>query len=159
MGRVYFALLLLGVFMVAGCGRSKSYSGPNGEKVTVNENGGGVEINATGPDGGKITFSGGKGTALPADFPKDAPLYPGGKVVLSTDTKDGKSVMLETADAADKVVEFYEKNLKDQGWEAESAIKSAQNTTLIAKKEKRTLAVNIISAEKVMIQLVVRQEK
>jgi hypothetical protein len=159
MGRVYFAMLLLSVFVVAGCGRSKSYSGPNGEKVTVNEDGGGVEINATGPDGGKVVFSGGKGAALPGDFPKDAPVYPGVKVVLSTNTKEGMTVMLETADAADKVVEFYEKNLKDQGWEAESALKSAQNTTLIAKKEKRTLAVNIISAEKVMIQLMVRQEK
>ena len=160
MGRIYFALLLVGALAVGGCGRSKTYNGPNGEKVTVDKDNGSVEINATDKEGGNVKFSAGKGVSLPADFPKDAPVYPGAKAIMNTNNKEGMSVMLETSDAPDKVAAFYEKNLKEQGWTTEASVKTEQSTTITNKKEKRTLAVNILGgSDKTMIQLMVRQEK
>jgi hypothetical protein len=160
MARFYFTLLLLGALVAVGCGRSKTYSGPNGEKVTVSKDGGSVEVNATGEDGSKIQFSSSeKGVALPGDFPKDVPVYPGATVMSSVNSKDGVMLTLQTTDAAEKVDAFYVKNLKDQGWNSETSMKTPQGTNYGNKKEKRSLNVSINGGDKTMIMLILEQEK
>jgi hypothetical protein len=160
MGRVYFILMLVGVMAIGGCGQSKTYNGPNGEKVTVNKDGSSLEIDAVGKDGSKIKVStSGNGVALPGDFPKDAPVYPGAIALSSVNSNDGTMITLQTADSAEKVDEFYAKELKSQGWTTESTVKLPQGTTYINKKEKRTLNISINGGDKTMIVLIVGQEK
>lgn len=160
MDRIHFTLLLVSILAAGGCGRSKSYEGPNGEKVTASKDGDSMEVNATGKDGSKIQVStSGKGVALPGDFPKDVPVYPGAIALSSVNSNDGSMITLQTADSAEKVDEYYAKELKGQGWTTESTFKLPQGTTYANKKEKRSLNVSINGGDKTMIVLIVGQEK
>jgi hypothetical protein len=159
MSRIYFTLLLAGVFAAGGCGHSDSYTGPNGEKVTVSKDGKSIDVK-TEKGSSKINVStGDKGIALPDNFPKDAPVYPGAIALSSVNSNDGMMVTLQTADSADKVAEYYAKELKGQGWTTESEVKLPQGTTYVNKKEKRNLSVSITGGDKTMIMLIVAAEK
>jgi hypothetical protein len=158
MGRIYSSLLLATVLTIAGYGCSKTYHGPNGEKVTVGSDGN-VEMTATGKDGEKIRVSGGKGMSLPNDFPKDVPIYTGATILSSVNSKDGMMLTLQTADPLEKVDEFYVKQLKDQGWTTESSVKLPQGANYGNKKEKRTLNVSINHGDQTMVVLIVAEEK
>jgi len=153
--------LLLGIALFGmGCGRTKTYTGPDGEKVTVSKKNGNAEFTFTGKKGEKIQLSANEqGTSLPDNFPKDAPIYPGATVAMSTTMPDGMMVMLKSADSMKQVKEFYEKTLKEQGWENESSFNTPQGATMANKKDKRTLAVTINSGNETVIQLIVTQEK
>ena len=118
--------MLAGVFAAGGCGHSDSYTGPNGEKVTVSKDGKSIDVK-TEKGSSKINVSAGdKGLALPDDFPKDAPVYPGAIVLSSINSNDGMMITLQTVDSADKVAEYYEKELKGQAWTTESNVKLPQ---------------------------------
>jgi hypothetical protein len=158
MSRVCFALLLAGVLTAGGCGDSKTYAGPNGEKVTVNKDGGSVEINATGKNGEKVQFSA-NGLALPEDFPKDVPVYPDAKVLSSVKAKEGTMITLQTPVEAEKVEEFYAKELKDKGWTTETTVALPQGKTFVNKIGKRTLSVSVNKGDNTMIMMVVGEEK
>ena len=135
MCRICLALLLGYVLCCTGCGRSKTYTGPNGEKVTVSEKGDNADITFTGKDGEKVQMtSSAKGVALPANFPKDAPIYPGATVFQSVTTKEGMMVTLKSKDPLDKIKQYYETTLKEQGWENESSMNMGQNAVLANKK-------------------------
>jgi hypothetical protein len=177
--------LLLGIAFLGmvGCKKSTTYTGPNGEKVTVNEDGSNAqitltgkdgekvhmstkaggnhgEVTITGTDGGKMEFSSNeKGIALPKDFPKDAPIYSGGVIMQNLSMPNGMMVMIKTGDTADKIKEFYEKSLIDQGWKNETSMESTQGATLIYKKEDRTLSVVIATGDDTMIHLTVTPDK
>ncbi len=55
------------------------------------------------------------GTALPADFPRDIPVYAGAEVAFAAkSTKQGRSswtVTLETGDAKERAVDFYKAHM------------------------------------------------
>lgn len=160
MSRVYFTVLLISALAAGGCGDSKTYNGPNGEKVTVSKGGDSVEVNTTGQDGSKVQISTGeKGIALPGDFPKDVPVYPGARVLSSMNSNDGVMITLQTADPAEKAEAFYVKELKAQGWTTESTVKLPQGTNYANKKENRNLTVSINGSDKTMIMLMMGQEK
>jgi hypothetical protein len=181
MARLSIALLFVGFLALSGCDRSTTVTGPNGEKVTVSkdgknvvvtgadnkeqkmtvsQDGKGVEISGVGPNGEKVQISQGAGASLPKDFPSDVPVYAGAKPVMNATVQEGTTVMLETTDPSDKVVEYYDKNLKEQGWEQESKFNMQNTVSISSKKEKRRLAVNIMGADnKTTIQLVLVNEK
>jgi hypothetical protein len=153
-------MFLVGVMAAGGCGGSKTYEGPNGEKMTVSKDGKSVVIQSSGKDGSNIELSASeKGIALPGDFPKDVPVYTGATVLSSAKANDGMMVTLQTPDEVDKVAEFYEKNLKDQGWTTENTVKMGEGSHFANKKEKRSLNVSISGSDKTMIVLIVGQEK
>ncbi|NLY89954.1 MAG: hypothetical protein GX085_10150 [Firmicutes bacterium] len=79
-----------------------------------------------GKDGGSFSFGGVTfGNKIPKDFPKDVPVYGDAEVVSffggAKDKEYNATAMLSTADPDAKVVEFYEKNLRNKGWEIETS--------------------------------------
>jgi hypothetical protein len=77
------------------------------------------------------------------DFPKDLPLYPGAKV-LGVGTSDmGVVAGLETKDAPQKVMEFYQYKLNAQGWIGKSATTTKQGGILEAEKKPRRCIVTV----------------
>lgn len=57
-------------------------------------------------------------TSVPADFPKDVPIYPGAtiKVAVAPDAGNGMYVFWQTLDKAPPVLAYLRKELEAQGW-------------------------------------------
>jgi len=101
----------------------------------------GVKTDLSGLEKGELTFTDKEtgetvevGTGkIPADFPKDFPLYPEAKLSgsLSGSAKDkdaGYWLTFTTPDGLEKVVSYYKTNLPKSGWE-ETATFTANETT------------------------------
>ena len=135
------------VLLLAGCNRSKTVSTPNGD-VKVEESGkaGQSSVTFSGKNGESVTINS-EGGKLPDDYPKDVPVATGAKIVMATsaNTADnqGSSLVLETADSFDKTVTFYKKGLADNGWKIEGTISGENMTMLTAAKDNRQLVVQI----------------
>jgi len=89
---------------------------------------------------------------IPADFPKDFPLYPGAVpsgTAVGSEQSMGKGfwLVLDTGDALSKVTTFYNDQLEAKGWTVEETNTLGDGSTYKVKKEK--LIGNIIlSTEK-----------
>ena len=135
------------VLLLAGCSRSKTVSTPNGD-VKVEESGkaGQSSVTFSGKNGESVTINS-EGGKLPDDYPKDVPVAAGAKIVMATsaNTADnqGSSLVLEAADSFDKTVTFYKKGLADNGWKIEGTISGENMTMLTAAKDNRQLVVQI----------------
>ena len=139
---VLLAVCLL--FAAAACSRSHSITTADG-KVSYQEKGKDAgTVTVTGKDGKTATMSFNE-NKVPGDYPKDVPVYSPSKVVMSQSAgeKNTHTLMLESEDAADKVVDFYKKGLDSNGWKTESTMTTAQLTILTATKEKRELSLQI----------------
>jgi hypothetical protein len=79
--------------------------------------------------------------------------------MINTTAPGGPMVMPKTGNSADKVKEFHDGKLKEQGWENESAVQMPQGASLSDKKAGRPLSVNILSGDETTIQLFIGQEK
>jgi hypothetical protein len=92
----------------------KAVEKETGAKVNIDSGRGSVEIKT---DEGTLKAGEQK---LPADFPKDVPVYKPSTIVTSmTSTLDGEksvSVNLSTKDSVDKIVDFYGRELAKNGW-------------------------------------------
>jgi len=71
---------------------------------------------------------------IPADFPKDFPIYPGAKVegnISGAENKAGKGfwLILSTTDDAAKVTAFYESNFSKSGWTVGSTMNIGTSAT------------------------------
>jgi hypothetical protein len=77
------------------------------------------------------------------DFPKDLPLYPGAKVLGVGTSDKGVVAGLETKDAPQKVMEFYQYKLGAQGWIGKSATTTKQGGILEAEKKPRRCIVTV----------------
>ena len=93
-----------------------------GKNMTIKDDTTGAEINI-GTEG-----------KIPADFPKDFPIYPGVKVegnISGAENKAGKGfwLILSTTDGAAKVTAFYETNLAKNGWEIGSTMNIGTSAT------------------------------
>lgn len=84
--------------------------------------------------------------SLPADFPKDIPIYTGASVVSASTTGAGVGAVLSTADAPEKVADFYKTELEKNGWSKPQVVSAAGTNSVMAKKEKHQLAVGITKA-------------
>lgn len=95
----------------------------------------GIQTNLSDIEKGKVSFTDPKtgakldvgGGTIPADFPKDFPVYPGSKVLSSLSGNqsgqgNGFWLTLSTPDPVDQVKSYYETNLKANGWTFESTI-------------------------------------
>jgi hypothetical protein len=139
-------VLLSTILLCAGaaCSRTHTYTTSDG-KVSYQEKGkdAGTVI-VTGKDGNSATVSFNQ-NKLPGDYPKDVPIYSPSKVLMaqSASDKNAHSLMLESPDAADKIVDFYKKGLDSNGWKTESTTAIAQLTMLTATKDQRELTLQI----------------
>jgi hypothetical protein len=145
--------MMAGVCIVAAvlaggaCRRSTTYTSKDGS-VTVEKKGNGdaASMTFTGKNGEKVSLdmSGGK---VPDDYPKDMPVYEGTKVVMSqtSSEKHTASLVLESMDPAEKIADFYKKGLESNGWKIEGTMNMGQMNMFTASKEKRQAVVQIVN--------------
>ncbi len=93
-----------------------------GKSMTIKDKETGAEINI-GTEG-----------KIPADFPKDFPIYPDANVegnISGAENQAGKGfwLILSTTDEASKVTAFYETNLAKNGWEIGSTMNIGSSAT------------------------------
>jgi hypothetical protein len=122
--------------------------------IDGSQSGEGGEVKVTNEKGEEATFSAGQGA--PKNLPSWVPTYSGGTVEGSYDatTTEGRSAMftVTTDDAVDKVVEFYESQLKGGGLTVQKSSSEAdgQKTVILAgtsEDDKRSATVTISTSE------------
>ncbi len=103
-------------------------SGVTGGKVNVEKGGDKISIKT---EEGELSFQ--EGGKLPANFPKDFPIYPEAKLTSSFtaggDEAKGASVVWETADPVAKVGTYYKEELPKAGWEISSVYEQDDSLT------------------------------
>jgi hypothetical protein len=103
--------------------------------------------NAAAPTTTTVNTPSGPATAstgsLPADFPKDVPVYPGATIVSASNVGGTSGAVLSTADEGDKVAAYYKDELAKQGWSSPQAMNAGGTNVVRATKEKRQVAVSI----------------
>lgn len=148
------------LFAVSGCGRSTEVKGPEGEKASVEHKDDGLDISVKGKDGEESRLAIGESVSLPDDFPKDVPIYPEAKVIMSMSVEKGSQVTLSTEDSADKVEAFYKERMKKDGWEEKLSMNLPVMKMLGWEKDGRELMINVIFEEgKTMINITVPEKK
>jgi hypothetical protein len=140
-------LMVLGGLLFAGCGGDATKPAENaaGSKPAA-----GAPSTPTTTTPTSVSVPGG-GTAstgsLPADFPKDVPVYEGASVTSASTTGGVAGAVLMTSDAPDKVSAFYKDELAKQGWSKPQAIDMSGTSTITATKDKRRVSVAITKAQ------------
>jgi len=119
------------------------------EDVDIKMDGSGMTIKSKGEDGGTVStyssdgetytlktegggpsMASGKGAKAPDGFPKDIPIYPGAEIQMSSADPASKTFVVQalSADAVDKVAEYYKKEMKSQGWnEGDGVVQTGAN--------------------------------
>jgi len=142
--RLLIALLGGCLVFAAACSRSHTVTTSDG-KVTYQDKGKDAgTVSVTGKDAKTATldFNGGK---IPADYPKDVPVYSSAKVVMSQSAseKNARNLMLESSDSADQISQFYNKELDRNGWKTETTVNTAQMHMFAANKDGKQLTIQI----------------
>lgn len=122
------------LLMAAGCGgsatetASEATSNAVAEKIAtaalsethkdvkVNLSESGINVSGTAEDGTKMSMVTGEGAALPADFPKDAPVPSDLTVTMATTAGDGMSVQGTSKQSLEALTSFYREKAVAQGW-------------------------------------------
>jgi PBP1b-binding outer membrane lipoprotein LpoB len=131
--------VLFGALAMTGCGGDAG-TATNAAKNVAATNAGKTAVNAV---TNAATNATGVAGALPADFPKDIPVYTGATVIGGGSAAGGKGASFSTADDAAKVADYYEAELKKQGWTDVKKIAAGPATSITATKEKRMLAIGL----------------
>ena len=156
-------LLLLAAAALTGaaCSRSHSISTSEG-KVTVTEKGkDAASMTITGKNGEKVTMDVNSGK-LPDDYPSDVPVYKEAKITLTQtiSDKNGRNLVMESGDAADKISAFYKSGLESNGWKIEGTVAMGDLNMITATKASRQFVVQITnSAEKRSILQTIADKK
>jgi hypothetical protein len=127
----------------------------------------GVTINDSG--NGEVTIKTNEGTwtannKLPADFPRDVPIYPSatvqGAVTATRAEQGGHYAGLETRDTASVVASWYKAQIASAGWAIAMNMESGGSFIVGGSKDNRTLMVTVSSDEsgKTVIGLAVSQQ-
>ena len=142
-----FAGICAAIVMISGaaCTKSSTYATKDGS-VTVEQKG--KDLNSmtfTGKDGQKVTMDLGGSAKIPADYPKDVPVYDGAKVIMaqSATEKNMHNLVLESTDPPDKIADFYKKGLESNGWKIEGTMNMGDINMFTAVKDKRQAVVQI----------------
>lgn len=133
--------VLFGALVMTGCGGDAG-TATNAAK-NVGTNAGKTAVNAVTNAASNAGMPTGSVGQLPADFPKDIPVYTGATVVAGATGAMGKGASFSTADDAAKVADYYEAELKKQGWTDVKKMAAGPATSITATKEKRMLAIGL----------------
>ena len=94
-------------------------------------------------DGNQISV--GENAAMPANFPKEIPQYPGGTTLSASVAKDGQaSLSIRTSDASAVVMSWMETTLTKDGWKQASQMASGDFSVRTYTKDKATIGVTIV---------------
>ena len=159
--RRHSCLLIAAVITVAaGCSKTTKTTkrGPDGQEVTMEHKGDQValDVKTASGDTQKIKVSG-KGMALPADFPKDVPVYP--KAVMKMDNTVGplRMVGLYIADPVADGVKFYTEEMKKQGWTIDGSMAMGEGHMLTCRKDQRSCQILIAKdGKETYVQLTIK---
>lgn len=114
----FAAAMVVAVVALSGCGLLIRKGIESATGVKVDQSSGKVTV--TGKNGGTATMQEGK---LPDGLPPNFPVYPGTvKLGNKVQTAQGTSfqIVIETADDAKTIGDWYETKLKEAGWSIES---------------------------------------
>jgi len=148
------AILTLGAMTVlSGCGVQNYVANKVAENVIEKQLGGNADVDIKGD--GTATYKTDQGTVstenkIPETWPKDAPVYPGAKVLISgqnTDGDKGISLSLSDSDSSDMIFKYYTDELKNQGWDVTTTSTTPYGNVLEATKDTRTFNVVIMSSD------------
>ncbi len=102
--------------------------------------------------------------SIPDDFPKDVPVYPGGRVTAGLSghgpTGAGASVTLITGDSPEKVLAWYGQMLGADGWKTMLEVPATGGRSGFFKKESKTVNVKASAdpAAGTQVQVIVSDE-
>jgi len=148
----FFAVLAGAAVLLVGCGRKKGEdAGGNAitDKLMNVASGGRAKVDSS---DGTVKITTREGTtvvtaaALPANFPKDVPIYRGASVVNSVQGEDAIGVTLQTTDSVKAVADFYRREMASRGWQEEANVTLQGNTMMTYVLADRTLNVVINDA-------------
>lgn len=116
-------IILIGIVLLIGVGGVAYYFSTNKEGSDNTSSSGGTLVRKESKGNQEIykvddeTIIVGDDITLPKDFPENVPVYPRSKII-SAAYIDGQAHLQQTTnDAAEKVLEWYKKELMDAGWE------------------------------------------
>jgi len=138
--------VLFGALVMTGCGGDAGTTTNAAKNAATNAatNAGKTAVNAVTNAATNAMPTGTVG-ALPADFPKDIPVYAGATVVGgATAGAMGKGASFSTADDAAKVSDYYKAELPKQGWTDVKMMAAGPTSNVTASKDKRMLAISIM---------------
>src|SRR5260221_628953 len=131
----------------------------------------GITVNVDNLNRGKLTYTDPKTGAtlnigsnkIPADFPKDFPVYPGSTVTSSLSGNqsgqgNGFWLTLTSKDAQDKVASYYESNLATNGWKADATTGSGTGMNWAVSKGNLSGYVTVSNSENLTSILIVLGE-
>lgn len=87
------------------------------------------------------------GARLPEEFPSDTPLYPGARITAVAANEQTISVTSETTASLTDVAAYYERQLRQLGWEIEESAKLRNAVVVSFQKAARTGVVAITESE------------
>lgn len=160
MTRIHIVLVVASCLWM-GCGdQSRTVIAPDGSETTITADGDKGEVAIRGPDGEIVRVTAGDGDIpLPEGFPTDVPIYPSARVTTSSTAKNTMTVVLTTGDPANKVMAFYEPQLKANDWEVVTTMSMGEGSMLHVTKENRACSLIVgQSKDQTSISLTVVQE-
>jgi len=137
-------VLIVSAFALSGCEAiarkaseriaEEAIEGSTGDEVDITEDG----VSFEGDDGTTATFS--QSGEVPESFPKDVPVYEG-TIITSVELNEGFTLGIETDDAPGDIIDWYEKELGDDGWKQEMKVETGEGAMFGAKKGERTVQI------------------
>ena len=136
MKQMILALLIPAITLGQGCNRSDE---TEGGQTSLARKGDGIEFTVKG-GGTEAHFAANQsGVPLPDGFPQDATIFPGATLVTSATSSAGFTLALQTQSVLNKVIAFYEKDLKQNGWKiVVNSRLGADGGMLSAEKDQRS---------------------
>jgi len=134
-----------------------------GGQVDIDSKTGQVKMKQKGADGKETEVQLGQNTTVPADFPKNVPVYPGAKLMASVSISQGENghmLTLSTKDPVSAVLDYYKKNLA--GFKVEGELGGTDTTILTMSSDTQTVSVTASkssSDDSTMIQLTASKRK
>jgi len=114
----------------------------------MDPDGKGMHLTATSPEGKMFQASIGDEVEIPAEFPKDVPIFPDSTPMASMSSPDeGMIVTFKSTKGQQAIFDFYQSSLVDAGWTiVEDAVYTSQ-FSLDATKDNRKVSVVVAGTQ------------
>jgi hypothetical protein len=126
----------------------KQSEGRNKIVEEMDPDGKGMHLTATSPEGKTFQASIGDNVEIPADFPKDVPIFPGSTPMASMSSPDeGMIVTFKSSDEQQAIFDFYQSSLVEGGWKIlEDSVHTSQ-FSFDATKDSRKVSVVVAGTQ------------